>query len=68
MLPATSFLESEDIRDYCHRGIYLAVLANKAIEPVGQSMEDWKIWAELCRRMGYAEYFPWKDTDELLDY
>jgi hypothetical protein len=27
--------------------------------------EDWKIWAELGRKMGYAEYFPWKDTEEL---
>jgi len=29
-------------------------------------MEDWKIWAELGRKMGYAEYFPWKDTEELM--
>ena len=29
-------------------------------------MEDWKIWAELGRRMGYEEYFPWKDSDELI--
>ena len=31
-------------------------------------MEEWKIWAELGRRMGYGEYFPWRDTDELLEY
>ena len=31
-------------------------------------MEDWKIWAELGKRMGYQSYFPWKDTDELFEY
>jgi anaerobic selenocysteine-containing dehydrogenase len=30
-------------------------------------MVDWQIWAELAKRMGYAEYFPWKDDDDLFD-
>jgi anaerobic selenocysteine-containing dehydrogenase len=31
-------------------------------------MEDWKIWAELGKKMGFSNDFPWKDTDELFEY
>ena len=31
-------------------------------------MEDWQIWAELDKRMGYAEHFSWEDTEQLLEY
>jgi anaerobic selenocysteine-containing dehydrogenase len=31
-------------------------------------MEDWKIWAELGKRMGYAEYFPWENAEELITH
>jgi len=72
VLPGTTFLETEDIRDYpgatSRSGLPLIVKTSRAIEPIGNSMEDWKIWAELGKRMGYAEYFPWKDTDELFEY
>ena len=67
VLPGTTFLEREDLRDayHTHEDVCLFVRTNRVIEPVGKSMEDWKIWAELGKRMGYAEYFPWKDTEEL---
>jgi len=68
VLPGTTFLERQDLRHYRQAGLPLAVRTNSVIEPVGNSMEDWKIWAELGRRMGYEEYFPWKDSDELLEY
>jgi anaerobic selenocysteine-containing dehydrogenase len=32
------------------------------------SMEDWKIWAELGRRMGYSEFFPWEETEDLFSF
>jgi len=67
VLPGTTFLEREDIRDYGYTLSFI-MLTNKVMEPVGNSMEDWKIWAELGKRMGYAEYFPWKDSDELFSY
>jgi len=66
VLPSTTFLERLELRDYLGRGFSLVTLANKAIEPVGNSMGDWRIWAELGKRMGYAEYFPWNDDEELL--
>jgi len=67
VLPGTTFLEREDIRDYGET-LPIITVTNKVIEPVGNSMDDWKIWAELGKRMGYAEYFPWKDPDELFSY
>lgn len=68
VLPSTTFLERLELRDYLGRGFSLVALANKAIEPIGNSMVDWKIWAELGKRMGYAEYFPWQDDEELLGH
>jgi len=69
ILPGTTFLERADIRDayHTHEALALFVKTEKAIEPVGNSMTDWKIWAELGRRMGYGDAFPWKNTRELFD-
>ena len=68
VLPGTTFLERQDLRDYRWSGLPLILLTNRVVEPVGNSMEEWRIWAELGKRMGYEEYFPWKDTEELIDY
>jgi anaerobic selenocysteine-containing dehydrogenase len=65
VLPGTTFLERQDIRGHVS---HLTVVANRVIKPVGNSKEDWEIWAELGRRMGYADYFPWEDSDELFKY
>jgi len=66
-LPAASFFEEEMLKDYTMNGLPLAALGNKAIEPPGDCLEDWKIWAELGKRMGYASYFAWQSADELFD-
>lgn len=72
VLPGTSFLETENIRTYpsdmSRGGLPLVTKSNRVIDPVGDSMEDWKIWSELGKRMGYGEYFPWKDNEELFEY
>ncbi len=68
VLPGTTFLERQDLRNYALSGRSLITLANRVVEPIGNSMEDWKIWVELGKKMGYAEYFPWKDSDELLEH
>jgi len=65
VLPGTTFLERQDIRGHLS---HMTAIANRVIKPVGNSKEDWEIWAELGRRMGYAEYFTWKDSDELFKY
>ncbi|MBL7177298.1 MAG: molybdopterin-dependent oxidoreductase [Desulfobacteraceae bacterium] len=68
VLPGTTPYEREDIRDayHTHESISLFVKTNKAIEPIGNSMTDWKIWADLGKRMGYQEYFPWNSTRQLM--
>jgi anaerobic selenocysteine-containing dehydrogenase len=67
-LPAAAFLEKKAVMDYATKGIPLFMLGQKAIEPPGECKEDWQLWAELGKEMGYADYFPWRDTDELLAY
>jgi anaerobic selenocysteine-containing dehydrogenase len=66
-LPAASFFETEMLKDYTMNGLPLIALGNKAVEPPGNCLEDWKIWAELGKMMGYASYFPWQSADELFD-
>lgn len=68
VLPGTSFLERDRIKDYATRGLSMAALANQVVNPVGNSMLDWKIWSELGRRMGYEQYFDWETTDELFEF
>lgn len=65
-LPATTFLEKKYLVVYrSGPELPLLVRSEAAIEPQGQCLDDWKIWAELGRRMGYEEYFPWEDSDEV---
>ncbi len=69
VLPCTSFMERKVFKDYrSGSGLPLLLLGEKAIEPSGNCMDDWKMWAELGRRMGYEEYFPWQNTEQLLEY
>ena len=68
VLPGSTFLEREDLRTYLTHGMTLVMKTNRVVEPVGNSMEDWKIWAELGKKMGYGEYFPWANSDELFKY
>jgi len=72
VLPGTSFLETENMRTYpsdmSRGGLPLIAKSNRVIDPVGNSMEDWKIWAELASKMGFAEYFPWKGNQELFEF
>jgi len=67
-LPAAAFPERKFINDYINEGLPLVILGNKVVEPPADCREDWQLWAELGRRMGYADYFPWQSTDELLPF
>jgi anaerobic selenocysteine-containing dehydrogenase len=68
VLPATGSLECKWLKDYRDTGASSVAMAEQAIEPIGNCKPDWEVWAELGRRMGYEEYFPWKDADELFAY
>jgi anaerobic selenocysteine-containing dehydrogenase len=67
-LPAATFVEGQLVRGYSLRGFPLTVWGKQAIAPLGNSLPDWRIWSELGTRMGYGEYFPWRDEDELSEY
>ena len=69
-LPACSFLEKSGVGWVYSvtAGMPYALLRKKVIEPLGESWPDWKIWTELGRKMGYAEYFPWNSDEEVVDH
>jgi len=67
-LPATAFPERKMIMDYTLEGLPLIALSNKVVEPPADCLEDWQLWSELGKKMGYADYFPWQSTDELFAY
>jgi anaerobic selenocysteine-containing dehydrogenase len=67
-LPVNTFLERRTLKDYNFEGVPLIALAGKVVEPAGDCLDDWQVWAELGKRMGYADYFPWQSTDELLEH
>lgn len=64
-LPAAAFPERRGIVDYFFEGLPLAILNNKIVEPPADCLEDWQLWSELGKKMGYADYFPWQSADEL---
>lgn len=67
-LPAAAFLEKKAVMDYATKGIPLLIMGQRALVPPGECKEDWQLWSELGKKMGYADYFPWRNADELLSY
>jgi len=69
VLPVSSFLEKDEIPIFPNidRNRRYIMLVKKVIE-VPECWSDLKIWLELARRMGYSEYFPWKDEEEVIEY
>ena len=49
-------------------GMSYCLLNRRIIDPPGECWPDWKYFAELGRRMGYGEYFPWQTDEEMVDY
>jgi anaerobic selenocysteine-containing dehydrogenase len=67
-LPAAAFMEGKTLMDYAFKGLPLVLVSNKAVEPPADCLGGWQLWAELGRKMGYADYFPWQSADELFAY
>jgi anaerobic selenocysteine-containing dehydrogenase len=67
-LPAAAFPERKTIKDYAFEGLPLIAVSQKAVEPPAGCLEDWQLWADLGRKMGYTDYFPWRSADELFAY
>ena len=69
VLPAATYMERVDICDFYPKMCNLPyVMMRKKTVQTGECWSDRKIWLELAKRMGYGEFFPWKDEEEVLDY
>ena len=44
------------------------VMLKKKVNQFEESWHDAKFWLKLAQRMGFEEYFPWKDPEEFIDY
>jgi anaerobic selenocysteine-containing dehydrogenase len=74
VLPACTFLEQTYYATY-EAGAYLKptipgllMLRPQVVPPLDESWPDWRIIFELARKLGYGEYFPWRDIGEAIDY
>jgi anaerobic selenocysteine-containing dehydrogenase len=69
VLPAATFLERLEVIDRYRLQFNLpyTMMRRKAVELEGPR-PDLEFWMELARRMGYEEYFPWKSSEEIIDY
>jgi molybdopterin-containing oxidoreductase family molybdopterin binding subunit len=62
VLPVTSFYESADISMFA----YNLQLQRKIIDPIYESRSDFRIAADLGRRMGFGQYFD-KSEEQYID-
>ncbi|MBL7119404.1 MAG: molybdopterin-dependent oxidoreductase [Dehalococcoidia bacterium] len=63
VLPACTFLEKLSL------AIESAIMLRRpVIQPLFESWSDCKFRLQLAKRMGYGEYFPWRDDEEVVDY
>lgn len=69
ILPAASFLERTEIWEILSLSFskpYIT-LRNKVTD-FYESRPDPEIWFSLAKRMGYEEYFPWNNMEELIKH
>ena len=70
VLPACSHLEKWGVAytyNVCHCMPYL-MLRKKAIEPLGESWSEWRLFTELAKNLGIGDKFPWKSEEELVAF
>ncbi|PIU55228.1 MAG: molybdopterin oxidoreductase [Chloroflexi bacterium CG07_land_8_20_14_0_80_51_10] len=69
VLPAATFLEASDITDmYGFNYALPYVMLRKRTTRFAESLPDGEFWLALAKRMGYGEYFPWENVDEVIEY
>jgi thiosulfate reductase / polysulfide reductase chain A len=67
VLPSASKLErgilstTEDFTPFFRAG-------ERAVPPLGERKHDYHFFRGLAQRLGFGEYFPWKDEEEFYDY
>jgi anaerobic selenocysteine-containing dehydrogenase len=68
VLPAATFLERTELSDYYSLWGYPYVMLRKKVIEYEEAWPDLKFWFELARRLGYEQYFPWKDPEAAFDH
>jgi len=72
VIPAACFLERTLKERYTHLWrpdayTNLIAIQNKCVEPPGECIADKDLIVMLARKLGYEEFFPWKDSEELIN-
>jgi len=68
VLPAATFLERTELSDYYSLWGYPYVMLRKKVIEYEEAWPDLKFWFELARKLGYEQYFPWKDPEAAFDH
>jgi ferredoxin-nitrate reductase len=64
LLPAAGWGEKDGTQTNSERRI---TLMRKAVNPPGEALPDWKIFARVGRALGYREQFGWRSAAEVHD-
>ena len=68
VLPDTSNFERFGCEIYASAQGGFVALRNKVVEPIGESRPAFDVEYDLAKRMGLAQHFPWKNSEEWVDY
>lgn len=68
ILPETSNFERASYETYASAQGSFVALRRKVVEPIGESRPVFDIEYDLAHRMGLDQYFPWKNTEEWIEY
>jgi anaerobic selenocysteine-containing dehydrogenase len=67
VMPAASKLETPMCETHEDMSAQIKC-GERAVDPIGERHGDYHFWRDLAIRLGYEEYFPWKDEEALADY
>jgi anaerobic selenocysteine-containing dehydrogenase len=65
VLPAASWLETDDV---CDMHMVWCVTARSKVTSIGECRDDKEVLFDLGRRLGMADGFPWRNTEEYCDW
>lgn len=65
VLPAATYFEKDDVKNYDFAGLPMLGMSRKAVEPLGEARSEFEIWTQLGKAMGCEKWFPWQSADEL---
>ena len=65
VLPAASWLEIDDVAEM---HILWCNPIRQKVAQIGECWDDKKIMAEICKRLGRDDFFPWKDDEEYCNW